>query len=184
MIVKSCLVAASAVALVSASPQPTLFVAFPQVAQVVCPSSLGTAFRAGGKWISVEHVTKAKNCVVEGRHIGIGATEAGKDFSVIGPARNRGLKINCEGFKAGEYYYAIGYAYGNPVQRLLTLQGTGEHSTDNGMAVLFGDPALIPGMSGGPILNAKGEVVGTNNMYSRWLPLSLSRELKDTSLCK
>lgn len=186
MIAKVLAVAASAAALVSASPVPPepVYVHFTQVAQVLCVTSRGTAFRAGGKWISVEHVTKGQGCFVENKPIGLGAVENGLDFSVIGPAKYRGLKINCEGFKAGEYYWAAGYAEGLPVQRLITLQGTGEHDTSNGMAILYGSPTVIPGMSGGAVMNSAGEVVGTVNMYARFLPLSMSRELKDTSLCK
>lgn len=183
MIVKACLASAFAAALVSASPLPETFVCLPQVAQVMCVTTRGTAFRAGGKWLSVEHVTKGQGCFVEKKPIGLGAVEEGLDFSVIGPAKYRGLKIDCEGFKPGVYYFAIGYARREPRQQMITLLGTGAHA-DNGMAVLEGYPTLIPGMSGGPILNVKGEVVGTNNMYNRFFPQSLSRELKDTSLCK
>ena len=51
------------------------------------------------------------------------------------------------------------------------------------MRYLLG-PQVIPGMSGGPILNSRGEVVGVVNRYTREMPLSYSRALKDTSVCR
>jgi hypothetical protein len=168
---------------VAPSETITIYVQYPQVAQVRCLVARGTAFRAAGKWISVEHVTSQGGCFVEGQPIVSPANEKGLDFSIIGPAKLKGLRIDCSGFKKDEFYYAIGFAHGHPIQRLIILKGTGDHA-DNGMAVLFGSPTLIPGMSGGPILNSKGAVVGVNSMYSKVFPLSLSRELKDTSVCK
>ena len=184
MIAKSLALVASALCCVSASEAPPApqFVQYPQISRVECTEGMGTAFRAGGKWLSVDHVTHLSNCRVEGRPIAAKGDPL-LDFSVIGPAIPKGFPINCEGFRNGEPYYAIGFANGLPVQRLVILKGTGEHD-NNGMAVLFGVEKLIPGMSGGPILNKEGEVVGTNNMFHRWLPLSLSRELKDTSVCR
>ena len=183
MIAKCLALVASALCCVSATEAPPMpqFVAYPQIQQVHCTEGMGTAFRAKGRWLSVNHVTMLHNC-----HIGtkaIAAKQEGNlDFSIAGPALG-GFEIDCAGFQEGEPYYAVGYANGFPVQRLVVLKGTGAFD-DNGMAVLFGIQTLIPGMSGGPILSKEGKVVGLNNMFHRWLPLSLSVELKQTSLCR
>jgi hypothetical protein len=182
MTVKFLLAAALAAMPVPASDADAMFVNLSAVHQVFCAEGRGTAFEAGGRMISVNHVTSLSNC-----HIGsdpvVPTPEGDLDFSTIAlPAQ--GFRVNCEGFKNGEYYWAVGYADGNPIQRVTTLVGTGERDPGNGEALLLGDPTVIPGMSGGPIFNSAGEVVGTVNMYSQIFPISLSRELKDTSLCQ
>ncbi len=170
-----------ALSLVSASiPRTTLFVNYPAIEQIVCLGGKGTGFHAGGKFISVTHVTENIGCRTASGPVVV-TDEAGIDFST-GPSVNSGYHINCGGFRKGAAYFAIGYAGGAPVQQLLTLTATGEYA-DNGMAILHGYPTVIPGMSGGPILNARGEVVGTVNMFTRHLPLSFSQELRETSLC-
>lgn len=131
--------------------------------------------------ISVNHVTSLHGCFIDGQPA-VPHPEDNLDFSTIDlPAK--GLRINCEGFKDNEIYWAVGYAWGGPVQRVITLVGTGQKDSSTGEAILLGNPTVIPGMSGGPILNSRGEVVGTVNQYSPMFPLSLSRELRDTSLC-
>ena len=154
----------------------------PAVKQVWCTGTAGTAVVAEGRLISVAHVTDGAGCRVDGQLIHA-VQDKGLDFSVIDNiAVGLGFKINCEGFKEGEYYHAVGYANGLPFQRVLTLMGTGQNA-GNGMAILWGWPNLIPGMSGGVMLNSRAEAVGMNNMYTPFHPISLSVALKDTSLC-
>jgi S1-C subfamily serine protease len=52
-----------------------------------------------------------------------------------------------------------------------------------GKRVLIGEYNYIPGMSGGPVLDELGQVVGTVNAYIPGTPISLSREMRDTSVC-
>lgn len=180
MIVKVLCAAALVAAPVPASAPDALFVHIPAIHQVVCNEGLGTAFEAGGWMISVAHVTSLHGC-----HIGnmpvFPKPEGELDFSTIALPAN-GFRINCQGFRDGEIYWAVGYAQGLPIQRMITLVGTGEHDP-NGEAILIGYPTVIPGMSGGPIIDSGGRVVGTVNMYAIDYPLSFSRELKDTSVC-
>ena len=157
----------------------------PLVHIVMCTKGSGTAFRTGPTtMISVAHVTDNEGCKVAGQPFTV-ANDPGLDFSVITTPVKRGgaFRINCDGFKVGEWYYAAGYAYGRPWQQTVTLRAI---ATDNGrgLAVLHGYPTVIPGMSGGPIMNAAGEVVGTVNRYTPWAPFSFSQSLSETSVCR
>lgn len=180
--IRNLLAAAALVAApVPASAPDALFVNISAVHQVVCIEGKGTAFEAGGHMISVSHVTSLHGCFIEGKPV-VPTPEGELDFSTIDlPAK--GFRINCGGFKDSEVYWAIGFAHGLPIQRMIMLTGTGLHDGGNGEALLIGYPTVIPGMSGGVILNSRAEAVGTVNMYSQTFPLSLSRELKDTSVC-
>ena len=157
---------------------------YPQVRQVACAGSLRTAFRIkGGKLVSVNHVTRAQACSIDGLPIGRVDADPDLDFSVIEAAGQNGFPISCEGYKPGQWYFAIGFAKGYRWQTMLMVLATFQKSA-NGQQILIGVPTFIPGMSGGPVLNAKGEVVGTVNAYNSIFGLSFSRPLSDTALCK
>jgi S1-C subfamily serine protease len=78
--------------------------------------------------------------------------------------------------------FAIGYAGGWSWQTMTRHLATYQVSRD-GLQVLIGYPSVIPGMSGGAVVNERGEVVGIINAYVKGSPLSFSRPLKDTSIC-
>lgn len=155
---------------------------YPQIKQVICDGAKGTAFRLGSLVVTAAHVTSRRVCRIEGREIAA-EDEFGLDFATLsGLPIGKGMKINCEGFVPGRWYHAVGYAGGNPWQMTVTVLATWEKA-DNGVRILLGYPTFIPGMSGGPVMNGAGEVVGIVNSYWRGQPYSGSRELKDTSLC-
>jgi hypothetical protein len=175
--------ACAALSCVSATaPAPT--VTYAPVEQVFCAGSLGTAFRIrGGKFLSVAHVTSGEGCTIDGALLNA-VPEEGLDFSVIeGLPKGMSFKINCDGFVPGQWYHAIGHARGLPAQTVVTIYATTYRHPD-GMVIFFGPQTVIPGMSGGPVLNQAGEVVGMVNAYNPFFGLSFSRELKDTSLCR
>lgn len=160
------------------------FVQHPNVKQVVCLLGKGTAFRiAPDRFVSVAHVTKNDRCSIEGKLIA-GVQDGNLDFSTISLPNDGlpGLKISCEGFKPGEWYWATGFAYGAPFQTNIALYAT--YLKIDGMRVFMGPRTVIPGMSGGPIFGPDGAVVGTTNAYHPILGTSYSVELKDTQLCK
>lgn len=74
--------------------------------------------------------------------------------------------------RVGELVYAIGHPWGNPgavtagiVGGLDVPGGPGRgRSRGSGARFIFSDVVLAPGNSGGPLLNARGEVVGINAM--------------------
>lgn len=162
------------------------------VKQVVCKEGKGSAFRTGpSQMVSVDHVTSLTNCTIDGRPFIVEYASKELDFSIlrVSTVTNSFLKVNCGGFHQGDYYFAEGYARGLPYQTTVTLVAP-PMTTErvDGLATLW--PAetpprsVIPGQSGGPIINAYGEVVGTVNRYSIYFVYSASRELKDTPLCE
>jgi hypothetical protein len=176
-------------AMVLASPipsqQPMDFVQYPNVHRVDCLEGKGTAFRIGGHhWISVAHVTALNLCQVGTEKINVTVQDGPNDFSEFDTQSvGNGFKVNCEGFKPGQWYWAIGHAHGAPFQTQIALYATYAKAAD-GKRILVGPYNVIPGMSGGPVLNAAGEVVGTVNAYNPDTPISLSRELKGSPVCR
>ena len=168
------------------APAPMQFVQYPLVHQVSCKEGKGTAFRVGREhFLSVAHVTALHDCKVEGEPITVTNQDSDRDFSELDVPlpRDGGMAINCEGFIPGHWYWSAGFAYGAPFQTDLALYAT--YAKDGtGKRVLIGDYAVIPGMSGGPVMDAQGRVVGTVNAYFPGTGISLSRELKDTAVCK
>jgi len=159
------------------------------IVQVICPVtggwSAGTAFRVGptGITLSVNHVTKIGTCEIDGKPIGHVWASPTSDFSMIDGTPGPSLKIDCGGFVKGKTYLAIGYARGAPFLTTVALQATGQKA--NGFAVLVGIFTMIPGQSGGPLIDAEtGKVVGTNNVYNMEQGWSGSVPLSDTPVCK
>lgn len=99
-------------------------------------------------------------------------------------------EITCEGYKTGERYDAVGYAGG--VRLLLNrLTATKDFTADDHdirgepaghLRILDGD--VISGMSGGPIFDQDGKVVGINSATNHLLGIGMSRSLSDTILCR
>lgn len=171
------LVPASAAAPTVGLPQ------YADVVQVVCADAKGSAFRINDhQLLTAAHVSTNIACKIDGQPI-VSREEDGLDFAVLEMPGHGGFKINCEGFKTGTYVFAVGFAGGNEWQTL-TRHYVTYKDTGDGMRVLLGFPAVIPGMSGGPVFNEKGEVVGVVNRYSPGFPISYSRPLSDTSVCK
>jgi len=155
---------------------------YPMVKQVICHGAKGTAFRLGLNVVTAAHVTSRPGCRIEGDEVSA-KDEYGLDFALLsGLPIGKGMTIDCGGFVPGRWYHAVGYASGNPWQMTVTVLATYKTNND-GMRVMMGYPTFIPGMSGGPVMNEAGEVVGIVNAYWPGQPFSASRELKDTSLC-
>ena len=167
-----------------ASPGITPLANYPLVHQVRCKEGSGTAFRvAPHTFLSVAHVARLTDCAIDGEPV-MAALDGPKDFAILElPSAKEGrFKINCDGYVPGEYYFAVGYAGGKPWQTTVTVLAT-YAKTRSGMQIMLGSPTFIPGMSGGPVMNRRGEVVGLVNAYSPIYPISLSRALKDTAAC-
>jgi hypothetical protein len=161
------------------------FIKYPLVHKVQCHEGSGTAFRIGGNhWLSVAHVTSMHDCQIDGDPITVVEQDGQNDFARLDTSRGvpNGFPINCHGFIPGQWYWAVGHANGYSFHTEIAVYATFARWGD-GRRILIGPRDFIPGMSGGPVLNAAGEVVGVINAYVPGTPISISRELKDTSVC-
>lgn len=184
MIVKA-LVAASLAAAPVAVSSDVAFVQYPQVQQVRCDEGRGTAVYTSKGWVSVAHVTSMTNCRINQWPVIVSEQNGELDFSrlVIVAPRLAEVRISCEGFKAGEYYWATGHAFGKPYQTNVRIRATGLKGWRT-FDALVGGYTVVPGMSGGMVMNSRGEMVGMVNAYNPVFGLSFSRSLKETSLCR
>lgn len=159
------------------------------VKRVMCREGSGTAFLIRpSTYVSADHVTQMTDCQVDDQNINLTFTSPEQDFSVftVNDATGKPLKINCDGFHPGERYQSIGYPGDQKyVTNLQATRYSGRVVLDlkvrPKMRLLIG--AIFHGMSGGPIINSGGEVVGINNAESLHETIGLSQELRDTHLC-
>jgi hypothetical protein len=156
----------------------------PEVVRVDCLTGAGTAFRVGpNTLLSVNHVTSLGGCFIGGKPFTVKLHEG--DFSILTmdqPA-SEWLKIDCGGFVANRRYEAIGYARGLDTLTEVDIHATG--ASADGFAILQGVFNVIPGQSGGPIVDPDtNKVVGTVNTFDAEDGLSGSVPLKDTPVCK
>ena len=159
------------------------------IPQVVCLGKgfidSGTAVRVGadGLTLSVNHVTSSGTCFINGKQINLTYKSPTSDFSMIKGEAGPYIPIDCGGYVAGHKYLALGHARAWSAVTPVELTATGK--TDHGQYELSGMWVVVPGMSGGPILDMDtGLVVGVVNMEDFEDGLSWSVALKDTPVCK
>ncbi len=129
----------------------------------------------------------------------VASRDADTDIALIvfpkGKMPERHIDISCDGFTKDNVYFSVGWQLGQMLV-INTLSATGEtvpylpvlnFGFYRGMALLHG--AIVPGMSGGPIVDINGKMVGMNNVTDWNGKNSLgsnafSRQMKDTFLCK
>lgn len=172
-----------------ASVSPTLFLAPDAIVQVVCfgknEISSGTAFRVGPRLMgdSVNHVTSSGACFIAGKPITLAYKSPDADFSELLADDGPYLGIDCGGFVKGRKYLALGFARGGS-DVSVEMEATGE-TDSNGNAMLSGMVPVIPGQSGGPVIDeTTGRVVGTVNMENFEAGLSWSVPLSATPICR
>lgn len=153
------------------------------IVRVDCADSAGTAFRVGPNlYISVAHVTSGKGCTINSEPVKVTYTHGDFTSFVSGDSSDKWLAIDCGGFVPKHHYIAIGYA--RDLDTLTSVDLTATGLNQGGEAILLGVFVVIPGMSGGPIVDAgTGSVVGTVNAYNQEVGASFSTPLKGTRLC-
>jgi serine protease Do len=138
----------------------------------------GVAWRADGSIITNDHVVahaggKIQVGLTDGRtldaEVAARAPELdlallrvdARDLPAAAVADSRGLRV-------GELVFAVGHPWGQPwVVTAGIVSGLGEAPVRGGRETapfIRSDVRLAPGNSGGPLLNARGEVVGINAM--------------------
>lgn len=140
--------------------------------------AIGTAVKIGRHtYITAAHVVDGRECAINGAPATVTVTGVpGLDFAMLtGPASNVFLPITCKGFKFGRIYLARGYAFGGYALAAMPWLATAIPWGTLRMAI--GD--AHPGMSGGPLLDKRGRVVGIVN--TRWPSMALP--LSETGLC-
>jgi len=162
---------------------------------VVEVRSGGRGSGAGVIWPGENLVLTNSHVVAEGRGRRRGSVRVvlhdGRELAAEVVKRSRGLDLallrlrgeagglpaarvgDSDALRVGELVYAVGHPWGNPGTATAGIVSGREPSgrwARWGSSVRFvrSDVTLAPGNSGGPLLNARGEVVGINAMiYSR-----------------
>jgi hypothetical protein len=151
----------------------------------------GTAWHIGkGKFVTAYHVIDNKACTINGEPAKVILTSAMLDFAEVQIISSNFKKLTyyCGNFSTDRHYLSFGYPSVGMVISSLTATSTvvpmrlGITPTFYGDRVLTG--VLMHGMSGGPIMNDDGQVVGINIATNDVdYDTALSRPLSDTALC-
>lgn len=169
------LVAAFAcITLTSATPVSAGDYEFDQsaVGRFVCNGGVGTAFHIGeGRYVTAAHVVEG--CEASAPNLYINHL---LDFATFtGPVLPVKIEVSCSGYRVGDMYVGVGYPQGGTYQAREPVVAV--NYKPEGWQSFIGK--FIPGMSGGPVINERGKVVGIVNM--QWP--ARSQSLKNTYLC-
>lgn len=142
-------------------------------------ASAGTAFKVSTTgYITAAHVVNTGFCSVGGMPISLTSYDAASDYATfLGPASPAILRASCEGYRPGQLYAARGYPGGGTYNIFTPWLAL---NMRQGLFDTFFASDAIPGMSGGPILDERGTVIGLTNM--RFPPRSIP--LSRTGYCK
>lgn len=143
--------------------------------------------------ITANHVVYgADACMIEQKEVKIIKQYPEIDFAVLSMDFGEEVPItpiSCDGFVVGDTYFSIGYSYGTDfamtklknTNNLMDFPVTPQYPfSSHGLTVLNG--LAFAGMSGGPIINMDGQIVGITNMSNQGSMVG-SRSLSETPLC-
>jgi hypothetical protein len=204
---KSVLVALLSFGLLMASKshaEPTsYFFNLDSVSRVICQADDGTHFMGTATVIGKDRILTAahvvrntKWCVYRGLGTKIISVDNNLDIAILESDTYSSpiSPISCAGSKE-ELYLAFGYAEGHDYvvePQIMTNIRKDFPAKDGGFP--YDSPNLVvasghiyEGMSGGPLVNAQGEIiatiVGVAGVDKQHLEVALFRDLKDTPLC-
>ncbi len=140
-------------------------------------SGTGVIWQPGGIVLTNDHVVAGAGGVLRAQ------TLDGRDLPATVMARSQDLDLavlriaaddlphirtgDSAQLRVGELVFAIGHPWGQPwIVTAGIVSGLGKAETRNGQRIAFirSDVRLAPGNSGGPLLDARGRVIGINAM--------------------
>jgi hypothetical protein len=156
----------------------------------------GTMVHIGNRrYMSADHVA-AIGAICFDKETGVQMktvyNDVSNDFALLDAPRNLDnviFKFSCKPMITGQTYYSIGWAKGTtlrnipikPTWRYTDWNFTIEDKVSYHMRELKG--IIIPGMSGGPIVDKNWIIYGINNATDEDMKLSWTRQIADTGLC-
>lgn len=177
----------------SVVPPSGYFIDLDLVQRIECKQ--GTDTYSGTGWfykdqslVTAAHVVEGMNsCTIQGKTVTVTKLDHDADYALLTVESHPSevLSFTCEPFHKDAKYFAVGYALGEDFV-VQPLRGSIENSDDEsgfrGESLLVGKS--FAGMSGGPIFNEAGQVVGLVNGGDKEGRSSVvSRSLVDTTLC-
>lgn len=169
------------------------------VTKIECQRQVGSGIRIGQNTvISADHVIRDGLCSVDyGRRYGVRAltitgSSSHHDFAELSASRLRGpiVPTSCEGIQTGQTYWLAGYPGGGNLlvieavatDRYIRGVTTSNRYTIDNLRVMQG--RAMHGMSGGPVVNSRGQVVGIiSAVDASGTDETMVKELRDTWLC-
>ena len=185
---KLVLLPAAFAALASAAPVPVEKLPYSSIRLIRCGRASGTVFQiAPGLLMTAAHVTSNGPCSVDGVPLEITLEDDALDYALLRGTIGTPMTLLCKELKRGRTYHGIGYAGGRYRMDSRLFAQSRVHVDVEGTSysgmMRFGG-GVIPGMSGGPIIDRKSRVVAIVNASNSAFSTALGRLVKDTQPCR